>query len=67
MNLIARFRILSEGQYAIRLRSAQDIPEPSSLRGSTLGTRAVRMMIAALRCVWPQFQWYQLAYATEIK
>ena len=24
-------------------------------------------MIAALRCVQPQFQWYQLAYATEIK
>ena len=66
-NLIARFRILSGGQYAIRLRSAQDIPEPSSLWGSTLGTRAVRMMIAALHCVWPQFQWYQLAYATEIK
>jgi hypothetical protein len=40
MNLMARFRILSGGQYAIRLRSAQDIPEPSSLRGGTLGTRA---------------------------
>ena len=51
MNLIALFRILSESQYAIRLRSAQDIPEPSSLWGSTLGTRAVRMMIAALRCL----------------
>ena len=24
-------------------------------------------MVAALRCVQPQFQWYQLAYATEIK
>ena len=24
-------------------------------------------MVAALRCVRPQFQWYQLAYATEIK
>ena len=24
-------------------------------------------MVAAMRCVWPQFQWYQLAYATEIK
>ena len=24
-------------------------------------------MVAALRCVWPQIQWYQLAYATEIK
>ena len=24
-------------------------------------------MVAALRCVGPQFQWYQLAYATEIK
>ena len=24
-------------------------------------------MVAALRCVWPQFQWYQLAYATEMK
>ena len=63
----ARVRIPSAGQYAIRLRSVQDIPLPSSLRGSTLGTRAARMMIAALRCVWPQFQWYQLAYATEIK
>ena len=25
------------------------------------------LMVAALRCVRPQFQWYQLAYATEIK
>ena len=24
-------------------------------------------MVAALGCVRPQFQWYQLAYATEIK
>ena len=24
-------------------------------------------MVAALRCVRPQFQWYQLAYATEMK
>ena len=24
-------------------------------------------MVAALHCVRPQFQWYQLAYATEIK
>ena len=24
-------------------------------------------MVAALRCVRPQIQWYQLAYATEIK
>jgi len=24
-------------------------------------------MVAALRCVQPQFQWYQLAYATEMK
>ena len=24
-------------------------------------------MVASLRCVRPQFQWYQLAYATEIK
>ena len=24
-------------------------------------------MVAALRCVRPQFQWYQLANATEIK
>ena len=24
-------------------------------------------MVAALRCVRPQFQWCQLAYATEIK
>ena len=24
-------------------------------------------MVAALRCVRPQFQWYQLAYATKIK
>ena len=24
-------------------------------------------MAAALRCVRPQFQWYQLAYATEMK
>ena len=24
-------------------------------------------MVAALRCVRPQFQWYQLAYAIEIK
>ena len=22
-------------------------------------------MVAALSCAWPQFQWYQLAYATE--
>ena len=59
--------------------TAQGVPESSSLRGSTLGTRAAEhkgcnwgmqvnwMMAAALRCVWPQFQWYQLAYATEIK
>ena len=25
------------------------------------------MMVAALRCVRPQFQWYQLAYAAETK
>ena len=25
------------------------------------------LMVAALRCVRPQFQWYQLAYATEMK
>ena len=24
-------------------------------------------MVAASRCVWPQIQWYQLVYATEIK
>ena len=24
-------------------------------------------MVAALHCVWPEFQWYQLAYATEMK
>ena len=24
-------------------------------------------MVAALHCVRPQFQWYQLAYATEMK
>ena len=24
-------------------------------------------MVAVLRCVRPQFQWYRLAYATEIK
>ena len=58
--------------------TAQGLPKPSSLRGSTLGTRAAEhkgcnwgMQIdwwhAALRCVRPQFQWYQLAYATEMK
>ena len=44
-------------------------------RDSTLGTRAAEhklghanwLMVAVLRCVRPQFQWYQLAYATEMK
>ena len=57
--------------------TAQGLPKPSSLRGSTLGTRAAEhkvcnwgtswLMVAALRCVRPQFQWHQLTYATEIK
>ena len=42
-NPAARVRIFSGGQNTMRLRtlrSAQSLPEPSSLRGSTLGTRA---------------------------
>ena len=57
---------------------AQGLLEPSFLRGNTLVTRAaedkscnwgmqVDWCVAALRCVRPQFQWYQLTYATEIK
>ena len=58
--------------------TAQGLPKPSSLQGSTLGTRAAEhkgcnwgyaswLMVAALRCVRPQFQWYHRAFDTEIK
>ena len=41
-NPATRVRILNEGQYMYYEASitAQGLPEPSSLRGSTLGTRA---------------------------
>ena len=77
LNPAARVRILSAGQYTIRLRSlhsAQGLPEPSSLRGSTLGTRAAEHNgcnwackltdgCNLKGCVRPHL----LAYATEIK
>ena len=59
--------------------TAQGLLEPLSLQGSTLGTRAAEhkgcnwgmqvdwWLQPQLRCVRPQIQWYQLAYATEIK
>ena len=54
--------------------TAQGVPEPSSLRGSTLGTRAAELKgcnwackltdgCSPKNCVWPHL----LAYATEIK
>ena len=38
-------------------------------QGKTTNTlrHASWLMVVALRCVRPQFQWYHLAYATEIK
>ena len=57
---------------------AQGLPEPSSLRGSTLGTRTAEHKgcnwackltdgCSPKSCVWPHLQWHHLAYATEIK
>ena len=60
--------------------TAQGLLEPSSLRGSTLGTRAAEhkgcnsvsgacKLIdgCSLSCVRPHLQWHHMAYATEIK
>ena len=40
------------------------VPEQLNI---TAVTEANWLMVAALCCVWPQFQWYHLAYATEMK
>ena len=65
------------GQYTIRFRSllwaysepfpsgvAHLVPEQLNIMAST-GAHASWLIIAALRCVWPQFQWYPLAYPTK--
>ena len=60
-------------------RLQMDLPEPSSLWHSTLDTRAAEykalmllghaswLMVEALSCVLPHFQWHHLADATDIK
>ena len=58
--------------------TAQGLPKLSSLRGSTLGTRAAEHKgchcackltdgCSLKSCVRPHLQWHHLAYATEIK
>ena len=58
--------------------NAQGLPEPSSLRGSTFGTRAAEHKgcnwacklidgCSLQSCVRPHLQWHHLAYVTEIK
>ena len=60
--------------------TAEGLPEPSSLRvvhwvpeqllnikAVTVLGHAIWLMVATLRYVRPQVQWYHLAYATEIK
>ena len=57
--------------------TAQGLPEPSSLRGSSLGTRAAEHKGCKWACkltdgwnlkscVQPHLQWHHLAYHTEI-
>ena len=63
--------------YYQALITAQGLPEPSSLRGSTLGTRAIEHKGCNGACklidgcsitlCLATVSWYQLAYATKIK
>ena len=65
--------------YYEALITALGLPEPSSLRGSTLSTRAAKHKGCSWACklndgcilkavlIRSHLQWYHLAYATEIK
>ena len=78
LNPATRVLILSGGHYTIKLRSLHRaypslhpsgvvhwVPVQLNIKAVT-GARKL-IMVAAERCVRPQFQWDQLAYATEIK
>ena len=77
LNQAARVRILSGGQYTIRLRSRHRaypslhpfgvvhwVPEQLNIKAVT--GHASWLMVAALHCVRTHLQWHHLAYATEV-
>ena len=78
LNPPSRVRILSGGQYTMRLRSLHRaypslhrfrvvhwVPEQLNIKAVTGACKLIDGCSLAL--CWPQVQWYQLAYATEMK